>query len=458
MKKFFTIPSFGLVCSGLLFCLAPGGYATEIPSNPLPASKNLWQIFQLSAQNNAAIHANQKVSDASLDSYLSSFAGLFPQLSATATVKKDHYDGLASGTYDAASYTASATQVLFNPVLFMTVLSRYHTAQSSSLLYRYQYQQFIQLVTQRYFAVLKAADQVNVDNANVDNLKMAYDQALAQYKVGVLVETSVKQAEAKYKQAQATKIQDENILQSSKQQLQAVTGLPVGTLYPLKSNLVFHFPEPNSLDQWLTIGLSNNQNLKAAEQTVLSNRATFESDVGAWLPSVALVLSVTDTNAHLDGDADVISALSLSHSIDRKVAFDFTWNLFGGPTGANPYSIEKGAAIYEAAQDTKRQTYRNTRASIIGDFNHVTADLQSISRYQAAVEANQVALNQYQARFKAGLSTMLEVLQGVDALYQAQSQYLQSEYQFINDEIQLKLDVGTLSEKDLQSLNTLLVN
>jgi outer membrane protein len=140
------------------------------------------------------------------------------------------------------------------------------------------------------------------------------------------------------------------------------------------------------------------------------------------------------------------------------VAFDFTWNLFGGATGANPYSIEKGAAIYEAAQDTQRQTYRNTRADIIGDFNRVTADLQSISRYRAAVEANEVALTQYQARFKVGLSTMLEVLQGVDALYQAQSQYLQSEYQFINDQIQLKLDAGTLAEKDLQSLNKFLVN
>jgi outer membrane protein len=420
------------------------------------AATNLWQTFQIASQNNAAIHADQKIKNAGVETYLSSLSTLFPQLSGNATWLKDYHNSNVSGNYKTETYGLTASQVLFNPKLWMGNISNYHTSRSVSANYDYQYQQFIQQVIQDYFAVLEAKDILNVDQANVDHLKTAYDQALIQYKVGVAVETAVKQAEAQYKQALATQIQDQNQLQSAKQKLQAVTNQPVGDLLSLRKNLVFSFPEPLDLKAWIALGLLQNKNLIAAEQSAASSRAAFESDVGAWLPAVSLQLSVTDANSRLSGDSDVISSLGIHHTIDRKIAFAFTWNLFGGANGANPYSIEEGANIYASAQDTQLQTRRNTEAAIKQDFNRVRADLQNIAEYQAAVAASQASLNQYEARFKVGLSTMVEVLQQVDTLYQAQSDYLQSQYNFINDQIQLKLDAGILSLKDLQLLNQLL--
>jgi outer membrane protein len=434
---------------------------------PAEAATNLWQVFQMANQNNAGIHADQKIKTASFESYFSSFSGLLPQVSAAASVIRNSHSGSGSeadGTYQTQGYSLVASQVLFDANLWMTNVSAYHTAEAAGATYRYQYQQFIQLVIQDYFAVLEAKDLVNVDVANVANFKTAYDQALAQYKVGLEVETAVKQAEARYKQAQATQIQDENHLQSAKQNLQAVINQPVDELFSLRGNLAFAFPtamgstpRKNDVKSWVQLGIHNNQNLLAAQQAASASEAAFGSDIGAWLPAVSLQLSVTDNNSHASGNPSVLSALGITHSIDRKVAFVFNWNLFGGSTGANPYSIQEGAAIYAASEDTRLQTYRNTGALVTQDFNNVTADLQNIEQYRAAVVASQSALEQYEARFKVGLSTMLEVLQQVDSLYQSRSQYLQSEYRFINDEVKLKLDSGTLSVKDLEELNHLLV-
>jgi outer membrane protein len=423
---------------------------------PAEAATNLWQTFQIASQNNAGIHADQKVKNAGVETYLSSLSGLFPQLSANATWIKDYHSGGVSGSYQTESYGASASQILFNPQAWMTNISNYHTSRSVSANYDYQYQQFIQLVVQDYFAVLKAKDILNVDLANVDHLKTAYDQALVQYKVGIAVEAAVKQAEAQYKQALATQIQDQNSLQSAKQSLQAVTNQPVGDLLALQKNLVFSFPEPVNVGSWISLGLASNKNLISATQNTAASRAAFESDVGAWMPSVSLLLSVTDANPRTYGNSYLISSLRVNHSIDRKIAFAFTWDLFGGANGANPYSIEEGANIYASAQDTQLQTRRNIQTLVKQDFNNVKADLQNIAQYQAAVAASQASLDQYEARFKVGLSTMLEVLQQVDTLYQAQSDYLQSQYNFINDQIQLKLDAGVLSDKDVQLLNQLL--
>jgi len=418
---------------------------------------DLWQIFQIANQNGASIQAEEKTSAASLNAFRSSAAGLFPQVSTSAVFSDENSQGEESGTFRTETYSASLSQVVFSPYQWMSVVSGYHTARSARSSYFYEYQQFIQTVIEDYFAVLKAEDVLRVDQANVSDLNSAYIQALAQYKVGISTVTAVKQAEAGYRQAEATEIQDENALQSAKQNLQAITNVPVTELLPLQEDLVWHLPQPANVAGWLQLALVNNQNLQASEEATKSGKAALESRVGDWLPVVSLEASITDPHS----DANQTIFPEQNNEIDRKVELNLSWNLFTGPgssdaLGANPSSIQQGANLYEADRETQEQIYRNTQMAVKQDFNQAQADLSNITQYQAAVVAGQAALLQYQARFKVGMATMTEVLQQVDDLYQDEQEYLSSQYSFINDVVQLKLDAGVLDVRDLQSLNHLL--
>lgn len=422
--------------------------------------QSLWQIFQLAHQNAASNQANLETQYSKINAYRSSASSLFPQVSGTAAYTAGSYDSAtAHDSYRAHVYTGTVTQQIFEPVLWMSVASSFNTAQNAISTYNYQYQQFIQSVIKQYFAVLQAKDILDVDTAQTKYLKHVFDQALVQYKVGVGTVTSAKQAQASYKEAVATQIGAQNNLRDAKVSLEATTNAPIRNLKPLKTNVQLTLPTPSTPLNWVELAVAHNQNLKANRYLTRATKDNLDGRVSDWMPSVDVVgtISKPETNAN---DA-VSGAIGIGHSIDRSVALNLTWNLFTGPSsadanGANPSSINEGANLYASQQLQELQVLRDTKSGVRQDLATVQSDFANVKRYKASVAAGQAAVDQYQAMFKVGTTTMSDYLKQVSNLYASKQKLFEAEYGYINDKVQLNLDAGILSPKEIQYLNTLL--
>ena len=84
---------------------------------------------------------------------------------------------------------------------------------------------------------------------------------------------------------------------------------------------------------------------------------------------------------------------------------------------------------------------------MITGISSIQADKQTIISAQNALKATQ-------AGYLVGTRTMADVLQYVTTLYSAKNTYMQDQYAYINNIIQLKLQAGTLSMNDLVQINT----
>ena len=78
------------------------------------------------------------------------------------------------------------------------------------------------------------------------------------------------------------------------------------------------------------------------------------------------------------------------------------------------------------------------------------------SSNKASVDSGQKALEATRAGFDVGTQTMLNVLNAIQTLTQAESSYSQSRHQLVLDQLQLKQSAGSIDVKDVEMVNSML--
>jgi len=98
-----------------------------------------------------------------------------------------------------------------------------------------------------------------------------------------------------------------------------------------------------------------------------------------------------------------------------------------------------------AAVQSARDSYRGVLTSI----SQVQALRQALDSTQKNVEAAD-------AGFRAGTQDSLEVLRALRDTFQARTDYVNARYDYVLNTLNLKAASGTLTERDLSEVNTLL--
>ncbi len=73
-----------------------------------------------------------------------------------------------------------------------------------------------------------------------------------------------------------------------------------------------------------------------------------------------------------------------------------------------------------------------------------------------AVESSQTALTSTQAGFEVGTRTTVDVLDARRALFEAQTSYARSRYDFLLNKMRLRVATGALNANDIMEINALL--
>jgi outer membrane protein len=87
----------------------------------------------------------------------------------------------------------------------------------------------------------------------------------------------------------------------------------------------------------------------------------------------------------------------------------------------------------------------------------VTTDISRVKALRQALVSSQTALQAIEAGFDVGTRTTVDVLEARRVLYQAETNYARSRYDYIVNVLRLKEAAGSLSENDIQQVNAWLV-
>ena len=96
---------------------------------------------------------------------------------------------------------------------------------------------------------------------------------------------------------------------------------------------------------------------------------------------------------------------------------------------------------------------RQTEYSARDAYNGVVSEIAQVSALKQGVVSADTALKATEAGYEVGTRTEVDVLTERQNLVQAQTNYAQAKYAYLNAIVQLELAAGTLDLRTLQQIN-----
>jgi outer membrane protein len=441
---------------------------------------DLLAVYQRALQNDPQLREAEANRLAALEAKPQAVAALLPQLNGSAQIAKEHdegYDNQAftesfpqpNGTLQTGVFqtpfngTTSTTnrvyrldlkQNLFNWTNWVALKTADSQVAQAEADYQAAQQDLIERVSERYFNVLSAQDDLEAQQAALVSINRQLDQAESRYQIGLIAITDVEEVRASHDSTVAAVIDAKRTLASNQELLREITG--EGFDFLARPIEPFNLPSPDPLgeDQWVSMALQQNLSLVSSRLAADIARENIGSAEGGHLPSLDLVASrfktITDvTNDYSTGGFEGSTALNQS---SRSIGLQLTFPLYSG--GAVSSQVRKAVYLHRAAKErlerVARGTERDTRDAYLG----VLSEISRVKALKRALESNTIALQATEAGYEAGTRTAVEVLESRRLWTQAQTNYSRSRYDYLINMIKLQQAAGILSEQSLGHVNT----
>jgi outer membrane protein len=400
------------------------------------------------------------------------FAALLPQLQATAGYTHDNSSGLStfftsSGVSSYNSQTGTNNkqwalelrQSVFHWEKFAAVRQANAQVAQAEVDYSVARQSLILRTATAYFAVLAAQDTVEAAQAAREAISHQLEQAEQRFEVGLIAVTDVEEARAANDQAAATLIAAKRTLATARDQLREVTGDSVEILSRPGDDMPLVAPDPVGEDQWVRTALDQNLSLASARMGAEIARESITVAEAGHLPSVDLVaresnVDVTGSTSLIDPSLGSLTYPANTGTRDKQISLQLTVPLFSGGAVASRVrqaSYEHRAA-HERLERVARATERGTRDAYLG----VITEISRVKALRQAVQSSRIALTATEAGYEVGTRTAVDVLLARQRLFDAQTTYARSRYDYLLNVLTLEQESGTLDDRSVDRLNALL--
>lgn len=306
-------------------------------------------------------------------------------------------------------------------------------------------QDLILRTIQAYFNVLKASDALKYAKA----LRLAYYdtqlQTEQQFKAGAIsTRVDVEITKARYASALSQEISAQNNLTVQKRLLSEIICLKIENFAFLRNDITLSSPDPNNMEAWVCQALEQNLNLLAARFQTEISRTDIKIKGSGHLPTVNINGAVVRSTATQD-------LFPLPNNINSYIGVQLNVPLF---SGGSVISKTKQAR-YEFLKDLNQleTLYRQVESSTQEAYLGVMTQISLISANKAAFTANKIALASTEGSYKAGVKTIVDVLNAQSDLIQSEQNYANARYDYILKRAQLKQAAGILYPDEIFQIN-----
>ncbi len=318
-------------------------------------------------------------------------------------------------------------------------------------------QNLVQRVSAQYFAVLAAQDTVSAQQSALQSAQIQFDQADQRYKVGLIAVTDVEIARASRDTTAAAVIAAKRALATQQDLLRSITGESYGNLAAPGDDMPLLSPEPASEDAWVTTAMDQNVSLIASRMAAEIARDSLLAAYGGHIPTVGINVyrnwalehgnftppaeaeSLLGNLAPLSGNTDTIWQIGISVPIFSM--------------GATQSKVRQARYTWDAAKAgldfTSRQTEEQTRDAYQG----VLSQISQVQALKQAVASSRVSLQATEAGYEVGTKTAVDVLTSRELQVQAETNYAQAKYAYLDDIVSLRLASGSIDRHTIELIN-----
>ena len=347
---------------------------------------------------------------------------------------------------ETTAYNATLSQAIFDMPSWYNFQGAKKLSQSARAQFAADQQSLIIRVSQAYFTVLRAYDNLQTRNAEELAIQRQLEQTGERFEVGLLPVTDVHEAQAAFDDAAVNRLEARSAVNIAFEGLQVLTGQDHQVLAGLKDNFTASAPVPETNEDWVDLALANNFQLKVAElgKDAAYNQA--KAAAAVRLPKISGRASYYDSDAEGTNLGNPFESLQDGH----QYVISISMPIWGGGVDAQRRQAKQrsiqSAESYTAAKRNTVQSARSKHQSVITNAARVKARRQAITSADSALSATQ-------AGYEVGTRNIVDVLVAQRTLYRAKRNYANARYDYILSMMALKEVAGQLSPEDIASLN-----
>jgi len=412
-------------------------------------AQDLLETYKLALDNDPQLKQAYFTQYSVAESKSQSIAQMLPSISLTAKSSRERifnkrasFQSAGLQHYWNQSFIINLTQPVFHWDHWVQLSQSDNRIAKAEAEYRAERQNLMVRVTEAYFNILSAQDNLDFTISEQTAIERQLEQAKQRFEVGLIAIAYVYEAQAGYDQAVADQIEAINVLDDNKEALREIIGDNEAALLNLGSEVSFLPPQPNDITKWTELANNNNLNIIAAFNQLEVSKKNIAIQQSGHLPTLDIVANYNTQ--------DVNSTFGLRGDT-QSVGLQLNVPLF---QGGQVYSQSKQAQFdFEVAKENLLGTRRLVKRQLRNAFRDVISSLSRMRALEATVTSSKSSLEASEAGFEVGTRTMVDVLAEQRNLYRAKRDYSRSRYDYLINGVKLKQAASSLNEDDLQLIN-----
>jgi outer membrane protein len=299
-------------------------------------------------------------------------------------------------------------------------------------------------ITDRYFSVLEADDQLFFSQSETEATKKRLEQTQKQFAKQMVKITDLYTVEARLDKNQADELEATKNLAVAKEGLVQLTGKMPDNLQKLADSVRYK-PIEGKIEDWIEVAKSQNPSILAKSSAIEAADDNVTVQQAQNLPVVDLQLNYYSTNTGYQ-------SVNIGSNIETQVAaINVNLPIFtGGETWHKMKEAEHKLVLSKYdKEDTLRKVVKETRDA----FLSTNANYRRIQATEKAVQSAVKSREAMEKGFGYRVQTMNDVLDAQQAEFKMKKELSKVKYEYIKNKIRFLYAVGTISEENLKEIN-----
>lgn len=350
------------------------------------------------------------------------------------------------GRYDTFTMTLQFAQTLYNYELWRGYNRAKILGSAADANFEKAKQDLILSIAESYFAVLRAYEQWEHDQAETTSVERQYEETKKRYQLGLLPQYDVYDVRTALDSSNVKLLLARTALENAQENLMLMTQRRDVSLASLSDKLVVEPPQPQNVEEWVKRGLEFNRTLAAAQASTLAAEQELAMKKGGYHPTVQLVAGYTVSKN------DQVAFAAAPTVQQSGIGVQMTYPLYkGGLTTAEvkaaSHNYARSEQLFELA---RRDVIRNVR----NNYRRVNSDVKAVEAAAQAIHSSEKSLEASLSGYANGSRPLISVLQSQNDLFRARKDHANARYSYIMDSLRLKHSAGILAIEDLQIVNS----
>ncbi len=425
---------------------------TSMAMTPAANAADLIELYDLARQQDPLLLVARSNRDAVRESRPIALSRLRPNVSGTGNIDYTNQDIRDSSVlrqqddnFTSGDLGVQVTQPIYRRDRSLQLEQADVQAEQADADYESAEQDLMLRVSEAYFSVLSAQDDLKFTKKQLSAIERQLDQAKQQFEVGLIAITGVHEAQARYDQTRADEISALNAVDNAWERLREIVGQTTETIASLEKELTLEFPAPAKMQSWSEIAMDNSPTIASARYGTEIARKEIEVQRSGHYPTLDAVgsYSLTRSNAEFSTESN-----------NAQVGLQLAVPIY--TSGGVDAATRQAQFRFQAAQDTLDQARRSVDRQVRDAYRGIESSIHRVKALKTTTVSAQSALDATEAGYEVGTRTLVDVLNSQSTLFSADRDYANSRYDYILNNLRLRQGAGVLGREDLENVSKLL--